>query len=82
MPNDILDTATALRPTRKERRTLRKKNNKNCFKENINKWSTALGNTCIRKTNQATTEKKILPFPIMHCCFYPSHNFGDIKSET
>jgi len=65
MPNDILNAATALGPTRKESRTLRKKKqtknlkHKECFKENINfnKWSTALGNICIRKTNQATTKK-------------------------
>lgn len=81
MSKDILNAATALRPTCKERRTLRgEKKHKKCFKESIKKWSTALGNFCVRDKSRQP-QKKILPFPIMQCCFYSSHNFGDIKSD-
>lgn len=60
MSKDILNAATALGPTCKERRTLRggkKLEHKKCFKESIKKWSTALGNFCIRETNQGNHTK-------------------------
>lgn len=61
MPKDTPNAATALGPTGKERRTLRGEKNKlehkKCFKENTKKWSTALGNICIRKPSKATTKK-------------------------